>query len=152
MRNVVIADVQGRGVCPEGEPRLKRALEDSALVVVNGVMAVKLHGDTIGVALEEVDVPGGKLEFGRWYGIDCGRDESWRRHVIQNAFFRGDTHVDLPGTTRWFGMRAIDAYRVCEGPSEVDCVQTAVANLQLDTPMPGGVSREEYFRTYNDRS
>lgn len=144
----------GVGICNDAEPRLVKALADSAFVLVNGLMLIEVVGEYVGVPIREETLPGGTVERDAWYEIDYGpKDEGgpqvsewWKRQTIEDAFTGGSSRLVIPGITKWFRLRSADTYRVGRPEAWGGIVQRAVDYLRDNTPMPGGIMRAEYLR------
>lgn len=130
---------------------MAEALDDAALIVVNGLMAVKCAGDTVGVPLREEDLPGGRTVLTAWYGIDYGGrdgDEWYKRTAIRDAFVCGETHIDLPGVTNWILLREVKTGRVTPGGNFIETVRGVADALRPGARKIAGLSRLDYLNRH----
>jgi len=128
-------------LCPKAEPRLMQAVEDGALIVVNGLMAVKGLGETIGIPLVSVDLEGGTTDQAGWYEPT----DHAQRMRIRTAFFQGKTTIHLEDVTAWTWRRKVVVDRLgLTGVSLAEMLHQAVDRLEPGRTMPRGLSRESY--------
>jgi hypothetical protein len=146
--NELVPNFRELCLCSLGETRLVEAFTDEAFVVVNGLMLVKGAGETVGIPLRKETSSGGRIEPTAWYEIDYGALEWDKRSAIRASFIQGETHINLPGVTKWFKLRDVKVDEVCPGEDLTQKAQEAAERLRPGTPMPAGISRRDYLNRH----
>lgn len=133
------------GICREAEPRLEMSLQDEALIVVNGLMLFKACGDTVGLALHETRLQGGVIELATWYEINYDNSQPNQNEIIRQAFIAGETHVQLPGVTRWHMLRAVIKESLTTNDDLTERLNKAANSLTKNKQLPDSIDRQDYF-------
>lgn len=122
-------------LCSIAENRLAEAMEDQAVLLINGVILLKFRGKLGGVALQTTRLADGmQLIEGCWYAPIDHRDE------IRDAFDRGESCLHVEG--EWTLLRALGA----SYDNLLQQAQTFAATLpdQLPPQIAGYPSRRAY--------
>lgn len=78
-------------LCDAAEPRLKRAIKDGAVILVNDLFLVKMNGRFAGLAVRPGRIVSMEVTPGEWFApVDAKSKKE-----IRDAFDKGDTRVDL---------------------------------------------------------
>lgn len=139
LRLKVLPTYAAWGLCPDAEPRMMRAIQDQAVLLVNGVILVKFWGRLSGLAISNARLAdGAQLAEGCWYAPIDQREE------IQAAFDRGERHFDCVEGALWAFIREVDE-RHSDGASVLRQAKTWATNLPAQLPLQiAGINRQTY--------
>lgn len=133
-------------LCSSSEQYVIRAMDDSAVTDVNGIMLVKHVGRLAGLCVINATTPEGTFIRGNWYAPV----EKEMREVIRNAHDYGIGHLSIDGGT-WTLIRNLTDYAGIEASDIVnqaeDCLTSLPNNLSKHI---NGHTRAEYRTRYEE--
>jgi hypothetical protein len=124
MRASVTEKIPQWHLCSSSEQYVIRAMDDSAVTDVNGVMLVKHVGRLAGLCVINATTPEGTFIRGNWYAPV----EQQMREVIRNAHDCGIGHLSISGGT-WTLIRTVTDYAGIEVSDIVNQAEDCLTSL-----------------------